>query len=29
MVRWHHRRDGLESEEALGVVDGQRNPGVL
>ena len=23
MVRWHHQRDGHESEQALGVGDGQ------
>ena len=25
MVRWHHRLDGHEFEQALGVGDGQRN----
>ena len=26
MVRWHHRLDGHESEQAPGVGDGQGNP---
>ena len=30
MVGWHHRLDGYEFEQALGVGDGQgRKPGVL
>ena len=29
MVRWHHQLDGHESEQALGVGDGQGRPGVL
>ena len=29
MVGWHHRLNGHEFEEALGVGDGQRKPGVL
>ena len=26
MVGWHHRREGHEFEQALGVSDGQGNP---
>ena len=29
MVGWHHRLDGHEFEQALGVGDGQEKPGVL
>ena len=30
MVGWHHRLDGYEFEQALGVGDGQgRKPGVM
>ena len=29
MFGWHHQVDGHEFEEALGVGDGQRKPGVL
>ena len=29
MVGWHHRPDGHEFEQALGIGDGTRNPGVL
>ena len=29
MVGWHHRLDGHEFEQALGVGDGQGSPGML
>ena len=29
MVGWHHRRNGHEFEEVLGVGDGTGKPGVL
>ena len=29
MVGWYHQFNGHEFEEALGVGDGQRKPGVL
>ena len=29
MVGWHHQLNGYESEQALGVGDGQGGPGVL
>ena len=29
MVGWHHQLDGYEFEQALGVGDGQKKPGVL
>ena len=29
MVGWHHRLDGHEFKQALGVGDGQEKPGVL